>query len=458
MRSYAVTSEVTFGRFLLSLPQRQLWHDGQPVALKPKEIELLALLAERRPATVLRDEIIDRLWRGSASDAALNQTVYRLRRALGQYDDTEFIRTLPDIGFHLGGGTLVENRNPTPDFLHPRFEVFQRAAVLYARRTEEALLQAIGILEELVSEFPDFVPALVLLAKSYTNAGIRGFVKPNDAYYRARTILESVIEQDPTNVDGFATLSTLLLFFTANRSRARETVERALMLSPQSPVARNAAVWERLSRRDFSAALTQADLAVSSSPSSPHATALVGTVLYMSGMYSQAEKTFATALHLDKNNTTALFYAACAHTMMGNYPQAVELLNRVSGSDISTRVIAIHGILAAKRGDSHAAHASIAALSAMPNPSEISICAVHLANEDMGAAAAALSHAMETREPGLFLATVDPVYGDLWPQAPDIIARIDAGRPIQCDRCGTHLLIRRSSAVHMRELCWNCRS
>ncbi len=453
-----MTSEVTFGRFLLSLPQRQLWHDGQPVALKPKEIELLTLLAERRPATVLRDEIIDRLWRGSASDAALNQTVYRLRRALSQYDNTEFIRTLPDIGFHLGGGTPIENRNPTPDFLHPQFEVFQRAAVLYARRSEDALLAAIAILEDLVREFPDFIPALVLLAKSYTNAGIRSFVKPNDAYYRARTILEAVIEKDPTNVDGFATLSTLLLFFTANRARARETAERALMLSPQSPVARNAAVWERLSRRDFSAALTQADLAVSASPSSPHATTLVGTVLYMSGMYSQAEKTFSSALLLDPHNSTALFYAACAQAMMGKYENAIELLSRISGRDIPTRVIALRGYIAAKRGDSDSAHSAIAALSAMPIASEVSLCAIHLAHEDFVAATAALSHAMETREPGLFLATVDPVYGDLWPQSPEIIARIDAGRPVQCDRCGTHLLIRRSGAVHMRELCWNCRS
>lgn len=453
-----MTSEVTFGRFLLSLPQRQLWHDGQPVALKPKEIELLALLAERRPATVLRDEIIDRLWRGSASDAALNQTVYRLRRALSKYDNTEFIRTLPDIGFHLGGGTPIENRNPTPDFLHPRFEAFQLAAVLYARRTEEALLQAIAILEELGSAFPDFTPALVLLAKSYTNAGIRGFVKPGEAYYRARSILESVIEQDSTNVDGIATLSTLLLFFTADRARARETAERALMLSPQSPVARNAAVWERLSRRDFSAALTQADLSVSASPSSPHATGLVGTVLYMSGMYSQAQKTFETALLLGGKNSTALFYAACAAAMMQEYERAIELLGRISGTDISTRVVAMRGYIAAKCGDSTSVQAAIAALSAMPIPSEISLCAIHIANEDFASATAALSHAMQTREPGLFLATVDPVYADLWAQSPEIIARIDAGRPMQCDRCGTRSLIRRSSAVHMRDLCWNCRN
>ena len=448
---------MTFGRFLLSLPQRQLWHDGQPVALKPKEIELLALLAERRPATVLRDEIIDRLWRGSASDAALNQTVYRLRRALSQYDNTEFIRTLPDIGFHLGGGTPIENRNPTPDFLHPRFEAFQRAAVHYARRTEDALLQAIAILEELTSESPHFIPALVLLAKAYTNAGIRGFVKPGDAYYRARAILEFVIEQDSTNVDGFATLSTLLLFFSADRARARETAERALMLSPQSPVARNAAVWERLSRRDFSAALTQADLSVSASPSSAHATTLVGTVLYMSGMYSQAQKTFESALSLDARNSTALFYAACAQTMMGNYAQAVELLGYISGTDISTRVVAMRGYIAAKCGDSDATAAAIAALSAMQNPSEVALCAIHVGNEDFRAATMALTHAMQTREPGLFLATVDPVYGDLWPQSPEIVARIDAGRPVQCDRCGARLLVRRTSAVHMRELCWNCR-
>jgi hypothetical protein len=49
--------------------------------------DLLALLVAARPDTVAKDEIVEKMWPHSeASDAALSQTVYRLRRALAEKD------------------------------------------------------------------------------------------------------------------------------------------------------------------------------------------------------------------------------------------------------------------------------------------------------------------------------------------------------------------------------------
>ena len=100
---YTLYTQVSFGRFLFHLTQRKLWHEGAPVTLKPKEAELLVVLSERRPDIASRDEIIERLWGGSASDAALNQTVYRLRQALARFDPSSHIETIPERGFRLAG-------------------------------------------------------------------------------------------------------------------------------------------------------------------------------------------------------------------------------------------------------------------------------------------------------------------------------------------------------------------
>jgi DNA-binding winged helix-turn-helix (wHTH) protein len=433
-----VGNEISFGPFVLSVAQRRLWHSGSRVALKPKEAELLTFLAERRPGTISKDEIIERLWRGAAaSDAALTQTVYRLRRTLTRYaGDRDFIRTVPGIGFQFAGGSLIETSSDQLEALRPAFSLYQRAVFQYRRRTEMSILVAIRLLENVHAEDPEYIPALVMLAKAYTTAGIRLFLAPQEAYWQARRTLQRVIEREPDCADAFATLATLLLFFNGDRGRAHRAAERALLLAPHSSPAHKAAIWERLSCGDFAAALTRADFAVRSGPASQQSTTLLGTVLYMARRYDDAHVCFETARSLDPLNTTSLFYDACAYAMTGDYDRANDLLGMMTGVDMLTRIVALRGYIAAKRGESDASADAVAALSRSTVPSQVALCAVFLARGDMSAARSMLERALVTREPGLFLVAVDPMYAPLRAHHPELITLLERGRPAQCDRCG----------------------
>jgi DNA-binding winged helix-turn-helix (wHTH) protein/RNA polymerase-binding transcription factor DksA len=450
-----VLPDVTFGGFLFSRSHGKLWHNGLPVALKPKEIQLLALLAERSPSVVQRDEIIERLWAATGSDAALNQTVYRLRQTLARYEPTDVIRTLPDLGFQLSGGTPLDARNEKPDALRPGFAKYQQAARRFKSGSVEGMLQAISMLEEVSSTDPEFEAALLLLARAYTTAGIRLFYAPSQAYWRARVALEASIGRNPSNSDAFATLSTLLLFFNADHKGAGDAAERALLLAPYSPVARYAAVWERLARRDFSAALTQADLSLTLSPSSHYGTALLGMALYMSGRLAEAIDAFESALSLDSEHSIALFYLACARALTGEFSSALRALDRITTADMATRTIAARGFIAARCGDDARAEAAIERLKAMDIPSDVSLAAVYIAQGNLVAASAALDRAIETREPGLFLTAIDPMYAPVW-QDENLVERLNAGRPLQCDFCGERISSRRGNVIWQRTLCWNC--
>ena len=451
-------NEVTFGPFVLSVAQRRLWHAGARVALKPKEAELLALLAERRPGTISKDEIIEHLWRGAAaSDAALTQTVYRLRRVLGRYaSERDFIRTIPGIGFQFAGGSPIETRNEELDALRPAFSLYQRAVSQYHKRTEASILVAIRLLDDVRSEDPDYVPALVMQAKAFTTAGIGLFLPPQDAYWLARRTLQRALDREPANADAFATLSTLLLFFNGDRETAQRAAERALLLAPHAPAAHEAAIWERLSRGDFAAALTQADLAVRSGPASQQSTVLLGTVLYLARRYADAHACFETARSLDPLPTTSLFYDACAYMMSEDYDRAEQLLNTMSGTDLFARVIAARGYLAAKRGDAAESEQALTELLGARVPSDISLGAVYLARDDHENAAAALERATRTREPGLFLVAVDPIYAPLQATHPELITTIQRGRTLQCDSCGTTLTARDTNDTFDFSLCTQC--
>ena len=53
---------LTFGDFTLDLNRRLLTRDGEPIALRPKEYELLAYLAQRDGRAFTRDQLLNDVW------------------------------------------------------------------------------------------------------------------------------------------------------------------------------------------------------------------------------------------------------------------------------------------------------------------------------------------------------------------------------------------------------------
>lgn len=74
---------------------------GREDRLEPRLTGVLALLIQRAPGVISRDEFLDLVWDGEGSDEALTQSISRLRRLLG---DAKAIRTHPRIGYSLAEG------------------------------------------------------------------------------------------------------------------------------------------------------------------------------------------------------------------------------------------------------------------------------------------------------------------------------------------------------------------
>jgi len=442
----------------LDVERRRLLHNAAQVPLKPKEADLLVLLSSRACNTVSRDEIIEGLWPGAvASEAALSQTVYRLRRALADFDpSTDYIRTVPGMGFSFVSPARGHERVEHLDFNHPVFPLYQQAMFRMRERSVSSIREGIALLERAVSLEPEYVPALVGLAQAYTNAGIRLVWNPREAYWRARLALERAIDRDASNADAFMLLSILLLFFAGNREQARNAAEHAVILAPQSPKARNAMVWQLIAHEQFSAALAEADLALRANPASAHLTSLLGIALYVSEQYDQATMHFVDALNFMPSYAPALFYYACAHYMTGRYREAEALLARILDADLSAREIAVRGCIAARRGDRQSVRHCFEQLATLPVPSDLSRAAIYVAAGDLAPAAQALTRAFDAQEPAMFIATVDPMYAPLRERFPALIATIRAANRARCDRCNVSLFRDRTHPLYRTLVCEEC--
>lgn len=100
---------LAFGEFVLEPALQRLTRGGAIVRLKPKPYDLLCLLLDNCERVVGKQELLDWLWpRQDVYEANLSQTVYELRRALG--DDARggrWIENVPRRGYRFAGQVEV---------------------------------------------------------------------------------------------------------------------------------------------------------------------------------------------------------------------------------------------------------------------------------------------------------------------------------------------------------------
>jgi len=96
-----------FGTLSIDVTGRDVWLDGEPVALTRTEFDLLATLAEHPRMAFSRRQLIDSVW-GSAwvgDEHLVDVHVGHLRRKLG--DDAaegRYVRTIRGVGYRMGTG------------------------------------------------------------------------------------------------------------------------------------------------------------------------------------------------------------------------------------------------------------------------------------------------------------------------------------------------------------------
>lgn len=153
---------------------------GEPLRLPPKERAVLALLLQRRPAVVSKDEFAQVVWRGAAmSDESLARSISRVRRALA--GPGWQLESVYGIGYRLLAPAVGEE-DSLPEAAGPTrwtaltqtapgvLDTYLHARQLVQQRTPEAMARAIGLLRALLREHPGYTPAAVALAEALTAA------------------------------------------------------------------------------------------------------------------------------------------------------------------------------------------------------------------------------------------------------------------------------------------------
>ena len=118
-----ISNLYAFGEFRADAQSRVLRRGEKPIALTPKAFDVLLLLIQHRGDVVSKDELMQTVWPDSfVEESNLTQTVFMLRKALGESSDQRYILTVQGRGYRFapdvqslpssGNGHLVRTSPP----------------------------------------------------------------------------------------------------------------------------------------------------------------------------------------------------------------------------------------------------------------------------------------------------------------------------------------------------------
>jgi adenylate cyclase len=188
--------EVRFGRFQFSLRRRRLLHNGEPVELAGRALDVLGVLASAEGAVVSKDELMARLWPGrTVAENNLHVHVSALRKALDEHGegDTHVI-TVPGRGYRLAGFQLTASNELASALDLPLPDKPSIAVLPFANLSADAEYFADGLTEDIITALSRITSMAVIARNSaFVYKGKPADVKQVGSDLGARYVLEGSV-------------------------------------------------------------------------------------------------------------------------------------------------------------------------------------------------------------------------------------------------------------------------
>jgi len=181
--------------------------------------------------------------------------------------------------------------------------------------TEEGLRGSLDLFQQAIAIDPGHAPSYGGLAYSLAMTGFYGFLRGQEAYFRAKAAAKQALQLDPTNAEAHAALSMHAMQAEHNFPMGVSEAETAVRLKPDLAIAHHAlSIALNCSRRSEDA-LASIHQATELDPLTPLFQAHLGWILHCLGRNDEAWQTLKSALEVHPNDYYVLrILMYCADT------------------------------------------------------------------------------------------------------------------------------------------------
>ena len=297
------------------------------------------------------------------------------------------------------------------------YEAYLRGRYYWETRSEEGLKRAVGYFQEAIEKDPTSPRAYAGLADSYNALGSEFYLRPLEAFPKAKVAALEALKRDANFAEAHASLAFAIWNYDYDWTVVETEFKRAIELNPGYATSYHWYSAYLLGMGRFAEAIAAVKKARELDPLSPVINANVGFVLYFARQYDDAINELNKALRMDPSRDAPYYYLALVYLQKGDYREAIagfeknnQLLSGGAGSDLD---LARAYALAGNRKEAQVILNRSLAKSKRNYESALLVARVYVALGETEKAFAWLEKAYEEHSSLLPLLGVDPAFDPL---------------------------------------------
>ena len=262
--------------------------------------------------------------------------------------------------------------------------LYNRARYWLGRRGRDNLLKAVATFQATLDIEPTYAPAYSGMGDAYAQLGYGGYLRPDDAFPKAKKAAERALELDSTIAEPHATLGYVAMYYAWDWPAAEREYRRALAINPSYPTAHE---WYGLflaAMGRYEEAQAQERQALELDPLSLGIASTAGWVLHYSGKQADAERQLRIAVRTDSTFPVAHLYLGRVLQFNGQLDSALAHFAATGPLRAWVPTIAGEGYVYAQQGRRDQAQAILGRLDSLSRTQYVTAYAVALVHAALG--------------------------------------------------------------------------
>jgi len=262
--------------------------------------------------------------------------------------------------------------------------LYIRARYWLGRRGRNNLLKAVATYQEALDIEPTYAAAYSGMGDTYAQLGYGGYLRPDDAFPKAKAAASRALELDSTLAEPHTTLGYVAMHYTWDWAAADSEYRRALALNPAYPTAHE---WYGLflaAMGRFGEAQAHERRATELDPLSLGIASTAGWVLHYSGKQADAERQLRIAVRTDSTFPVARLYLGRVLQFNGQLDSALAQFAAMGPLRAWVPTIAGEGYVYAQQGRRDRAQQVLERLDSLSRSEYVTAYAVALVHAALG--------------------------------------------------------------------------